>query len=115
MSGFLLQSENSSDFATCFCADGWNRTQATCAANKCFIQYTIASPTRQSFTFFNVLVLVEGLDGVILSQASEGVDEVGAEIGVDVLRRELAAALTVDGPVGEVADDAFVLVHQLPT
>ena len=63
----------------------------------------------------DVLIAVEGLDGVVLAQTAECVDEVGAEIGVDVLRRELAAALTVDGPVGEVADDAFVLVHQLPT
>ena len=38
----------------------------------------------------------------------------GAEIGVDVLGRELAAALAIDGPVGEVADDALVLVDQLP-
>lgn len=62
-------------------------------------------------TFLDVLILVERLDGVILAEASEGVDQVGTQVGVDVLGGELAAALSIDGPVCEVADHAFVLVH----
>ena len=57
-------------------------------------------------TLLDVLVLVERHDGVILAQASEGVDQMGAEVRVDVLGGELGGALSVDGPVGEVADDA---------
>ena len=56
-------------------------------------------------TFFQVLVLVERLDGVLLGEASERVDEMRAEVRVDVGRAELGRALPVDGPVGEVADD----------
>ena len=61
-------------------------------------------------TFFDVLILVEGLDGVVLAKSSERVDEMGAQVRVDVLRAELAGALAVDGPVCEVADHSFVLV-----
>lgn len=56
-------------------------------------------------TFLDVLVLVEGLQSVALGETSEGVDEVGAEVGVDVLRGELGRARSIDRPVGVVADD----------
>ena len=59
-------------------------------------------------TFFQVLVLVEGLDGVLLGESAEGVDEMRAEVRVDVGGAELGRALPVDGPVGEVAH------HPLP-
>ena len=62
----------------------------------------------QLITLFKILVFVEGLDGVIFAEPSEGVDEMGAEIGVDVLRSEFGRARPVDGPVGEVADDPLV-------
>jgi hypothetical protein len=40
-------------------------------------------------TFLDVLILVEGLDGVILAKTAEGVDQVGAQVRVDVLRTML--------------------------
>ena len=58
-------------------------------------------------TFLNVLVFIERHQGVVLAQASEGVDQVGAEVGVDVLRGELGISLSVDCPVG-------VVTHHLP-
>ena len=61
-----------------------------------------------AFTFLDVLVLVEGLYGVILGEAPEGVDEMGAHVRVDVLGAELGRALAVDRPIGKVAD------HTLP-
>ena len=59
------------------------------------------------FTFFEILIFVEGLDCIIFAQAGKRVDEMGAEVGVDVLRGELGVALPVDRPVGVVA-------HHLP-
>ena len=41
----------------------------------------------------DVLIAVEGLDGVVLAQTAECVDEVGAEVGVDVLGGELSLTL----------------------
>ena len=40
-------------------------------------------------TFLNVLVAVEGDDGVVVADAAKGVDEMGAQVGVDVTWREL--------------------------
>ena len=40
----------------------------------------------------------------VISERGETVDNVRAEVGVDVLRRVLADPGTVHGPVGEVAD-----------
>ena len=40
-------------------------------------------------TFLNVLVAVEGDDGVVVADAAKGVDEMGAQVGVDVTGREL--------------------------
>jgi hypothetical protein len=45
-------------------------------------------------TLFDVLVAVEWLDGIILAQAPKGIDEVGAEVRVDVLRGELCIPLS---------------------
>ena len=53
------------------------------------------------------MVLVERLHGVVLGQAPEGVDEMRAHVRVDVLGAELGRALSVHGPVGEVADDSL--------
>jgi hypothetical protein len=44
---------------------------------------------------FDVLIAVEWLDGVILAEPTEGVDEVGAEVGVDILRGEFSVSLPV--------------------
>ncbi len=46
------------------------------------------------YTLFDVLIAVEGLNGVILAQSPKGIDEVGAEVRVDVLRRELCIPLS---------------------
>jgi hypothetical protein len=43
---------------------------------------------------FDVLIAVEWLNGIILAQAPKGIDEVGAEVGVDVLRGELRIPLS---------------------
>ncbi len=45
-------------------------------------------------TLFDVLIAVERLNGIILAQAPKGIDEVGAEVRVDVLRRELCIPLS---------------------
>ena len=58
-------------------------------------------------TFLNVLVFIERHQGVILAQASEGVDQMGAEVGVDVLRGELCISLSVNCPVS-------IVTHHLP-
>ena len=60
-------------------------------------------------TFLNVLILIKRHQSVILAQASESVDQVGAEVGVDVLRGELGVALPVDRPVGVVAHHLAVV------
>jgi hypothetical protein len=46
------------------------------------------------YTLFDVLIAVEWLNGIILAQAAKGIDEVGAEVRVDVLRRELCIPLS---------------------
>ncbi len=46
------------------------------------------------YTLFDVLIAVEWLDGIILAQAPKGIDEVGAEVRVDVLRGELCIPLS---------------------
>ena len=40
----------------------------------------------------------------VIGKFGEGVDEVGAEVGVDVLREKLPVPVPVLGPVGVVAD-----------
>ncbi len=45
-------------------------------------------------TLFDVLIAVERLDGIILAQAPKGIDEMGAEVRVDVLRGELCIPLS---------------------
>ena len=60
-------------------------------------------------TFLNVLVFIEWHQGVILAQASEGVDQMGAEVGVDVLRGELCISLSVNCPVGVVTHHLTVV------
>lgn len=61
-------------------------------------------------TLLDVLVLVEGLQLVVLGDPAEGVDEVGAEVRVDVGGAELGRALPVHGPVGVVAHHARPVV-----
>jgi hypothetical protein len=43
---------------------------------------------------FDVLIAVEWLNGIILAKAPKGIDEVGAEVRVDVLRGELCIPLS---------------------
>jgi hypothetical protein len=43
---------------------------------------------------FDVLIAVERLDCVVFAQATEGVDQMGAEVRVDVLWRELGFSLS---------------------
>ena len=84
-----------------------------------FIFYTLGSnglkaiyrlySKRAAYTFLNVLILVERFQGVVLSEAAESVDQVGAQVGVDVLRGELGVALPVHSPVGVVAHHLFVV------
>ncbi len=45
-------------------------------------------------TLFDVLIAVEGLNGIILAQSPKGIDEVGAEVRVDVLWGELCIPLS---------------------
>lgn len=55
-------------------------------------------------TLGEVVLRVEGLDGVGgLIEADEGVDDGGAEGGINVLDVELADAGSVDGPRPQVA------------
>lgn len=67
----------------------------------------VEGPLERFFerTFLDVLVLVEGFQGIVLGKSTERVDKVGAEIGVDVLRRELGGSRSVDRPVSVVAHD----------
>ncbi len=46
------------------------------------------------YTLFDVLIAVEWLNGIILAKAPKGIDEVGAEVRVDVLRGELCIPLS---------------------
>jgi hypothetical protein len=43
---------------------------------------------------FDVLIAVEWLNGIILAQAPKCIDEMGAEVRVDVLRGELCITLS---------------------
>ena len=66
------------------------------------------------FTFLYVLILVKGDKGVILAKTTEGVDEMGAEVGVDVLRRELCITLqSANGDRGRTwaRHDLFAIVN----
>ncbi len=56
------------------------------------IKSVLFSNCSPELTFLNVLVLVEGLNGVVLGQPPEGVDQVGAQVRVNVLRGELGRA-----------------------
>lgn len=56
-------------------------------------------------TFLDVLVLVERLQRVVLREAAERVDQVGAQVRIDVLWGELCRAGSVHRPVRVVADD----------
>ena len=74
----------------------------------------LVRPTKKnerfiSLTFFNVLILVERLDCVFLRETPEGIDEMCAEVRVDVGGSELCRSLSVDCPVGEIADDPLPL------
>lgn len=57
-------------------------------------------------TFLDVLVLVERLQRVVLREAAERVDQVSAQVRIDVLRGELRRTGPVHRPVGVVADDS---------
>lgn len=59
-------------------------------------------------TLLDIIVRVVRLELVALVEPSEGVDDVRAQVRVDVLRRELGERWPVDGPVGVVADDLQV-------
>jgi hypothetical protein len=43
---------------------------------------------------FDVLIAVKWLNCVVFAQATEGVDQMGTEVGVDVLWRELGFSLS---------------------
>ena len=54
-------------------------------------------------TFFDVLIFVGRLQLEVVVERAEGVDEVGAEVGVDVGRLVPGQTLSVHRPVGVVA------------
>lgn len=65
---------------------------------------------RKILTVIDVSPRIMSLDGVARAiEDSEAVDDVRAEFGVDVFGKELALALPVPGPVGEVADDLVLI------
>ena len=45
---------------------------------------------------------------IVLPESTESVDEMSAEVGVDVLGGELGIALAVDSPVGVVANNLSI-------
>ena len=59
-------------------------------------------------TFLDVLILVGRLELEVVTERAEGVDEVGAEVGVDVGGLEFCQPLSVHRPVGVVTH------HTLP-
>lgn len=54
-----------------------------------------------------VIVGVNHVNGAVSVEANEGVDDVSAQVGVDVRHIELAETWTVRGPAAEIT-------HQLP-
>ena len=59
------------------------------------------------------MVFVERFYPVVLPESPECIDEMGAEVGVDILRSELGSSLPIHGPVGVVTHDNFVLGKRL--
>lgn len=67
-------------------------------------------------TLVDVLPLVEGPQVELIVETSEGIDEMSAQVRIDVLRQELGQAGTVGRPVCVVAHDPVgagpALVHR---
>ena len=57
----------------------------------------------------DVLPLVERSKGEIVGDATEGVDEVSAQVRIDVLRQKFRLSWPVSRPVGVVTNDVLVL------
>ena len=60
-------------------------------------------------TFLNILVFIKRHQCVILAKPSESVDEMCAEVGVDVLGSELGIPLSVNRPVSVVTNNFSVI------
>lgn len=60
-------------------------------------------------TLINVLPLVEGSQGEIVGESAECVDEVSAQVGIDILRQEFGLAGPVSRPIGVVANDFLIV------
>lgn len=69
------------------------------------MQVILAMSSMNSSTFLNVLVLVEWLQSIVLGEPTERVDQVGAQVWIDILGRELGRTWPVDRPVRVIADD----------
>ena len=61
------------------------------------------------FTFFEILILVKGLDGVIFAQTSKSINEMGTEVGVDILWRKFGRTLSVYGPIGVITHNSPII------
>lgn len=70
----------------------------------------IEARNPQTLTLLNVLILVIWLEGVLLGKATEGIDQMRAQVRVDILRVELGRTRPVHGPVCVVAYDSLVVL-----
>ncbi len=60
-------------------------------------------------TLINVLPLVERSQGEIVGESAECVDEVSAQVGIDILRQEFGLAGPISRPIGVVANDFLIV------
>ena len=60
-------------------------------------------------TFFEILVFIKGLDFVIFAQAGKGVNKMGTEVGVDILRAKLGGSLAIDRPISVITYNSSIV------